>query len=153
MRPLGFPKGRKNVISISIAFCLAFLIRNENVMQNKKPFEIILHIWRVTSLQSWVAENHVTVKSLYMNVPFLTTLSTLKACNSPYMQYYFKRFFVLHPSEVIFSFLIKKSRQKAIEIETAFFIPLGIPRVAHWIISFMLHISAITSPTNLYLYQ
>ena len=46
---------------------------------------------------------------------------TLKACNSPHMQYYFKRFFVLHPSEVIFSFLIKKSGQEAIEIETAFF--------------------------------
>ena len=25
-------------------------------MQNKKPFEIILHVWRVTSLQSWVAK-------------------------------------------------------------------------------------------------
>ena len=40
------------------------------------------------------------------------------ACNSPYMQYYFKRFSV---SKVIVSFLIKKSRQNAIEIETAFF--------------------------------
>ena len=59
---------------------------------------------------------------------FLTTLPTLKACNSPYMQYYFKRFFVLHSSEVIFSFLIKKSRQKAIEIETAFFHPLRNPK-------------------------
>ena len=28
-----------------------------------------------------------------MNVLFLTTLPTLKACNSPYMQYYFKRVF------------------------------------------------------------
>ena len=87
-----------------------------------------------------------------MNVLFLTTLPTLKACNSPYMQYYFKRFFVLHSSEVIFSFLIKKSRQKAIEIKIAFFIPLGIPGVAHWIISIMLHISVITSVTNWYLY-
>ena len=25
-------------------------------MQNKKPFEIILHVARVTSLQSWVAK-------------------------------------------------------------------------------------------------
>ena len=25
-------------------------------MQNKKPFEIILHVGRVTSLQSWVAK-------------------------------------------------------------------------------------------------
>ena len=88
-----------------------------------------------------------------MNVLFLTALPTLKACNSPYMQCYFKRFFVLHSLEVIFSFLIKQSRQKAIEIETAFFIPLGIPKIAHWIISFMLHISAIISPTNWYLYQ
>ena len=60
-----------------------------------------------------------------MNVLFLTTLPTLKACNSPYMQYYFKGFFVLHSSEVIFSFLIKKSRQKAIEIEIAFFHSFG----------------------------
>ena len=44
------------------------------------------------------------------------------------MQYYFKRFFVLHSSEVIFSFLIKKSRQKAIEIEIAFFNSLGNPK-------------------------
>ena len=53
---------------------------------------------------------------------------TLKASNSPYMQYYFKRFFVLHSSEVIFSFLIEKSRQKATEIEIAFFHPLGNPK-------------------------
>ena len=55
-----------------------------------------------------------------MNVLFLTTLTTLKACNSSYMKYYFKRFFVLHSSEVIFSFLIKKSRQNATEIEIPF---------------------------------
>ena len=29
--PLGFPRRRKNAISISIAFCLDFLIRNENI--------------------------------------------------------------------------------------------------------------------------
>ena len=51
-------------------------------------------------------KNHVTIKPLQMNVLFLTTLPT---CNSPYMQLYFKRFFVLHSSEVIFSFLIKTS--------------------------------------------
>ena len=28
---LGMPKGMKNAISISIAFCLDFLIRNENI--------------------------------------------------------------------------------------------------------------------------
>ena len=85
---------------------------------------------------------------LIMNILFLTTLPTLKACNSPYMQYYFKWFSVLHSSKVKFSFLIKESRQKAIKTEIVFFIPLGIPRVAHWIISFMLHIFVITSLTN-----
>ena len=45
-----------------------------------------------------------------------------------YMQFYFKRFFVLHFSEVIFSVLIKKSEVKAIEIETAFFHSLGNPK-------------------------
>ena len=68
---------------------------------------------------------------------------TLKACNSLSISYYFKWSFVLHSSEVIFT-----SDQKAIEIEIAFFIPLGIPRVPHWIISFMLHISVITSLIN-----
>ena len=63
-----------------------------------------------------------------MNVLFLTTLPALKAFNSPYMQYYFKQFFVLHSSEVIFSFLIKKSKQKAIETAIAFFHSLGNPK-------------------------
>ena len=44
------------------------------------------------------------------------------------MHYYFKRFFALHSSKVIFSFLITKSRQKAIEIETASFHSLGNPK-------------------------
>ena len=105
------------------------------------------HLGRVTSLQSWVAKKSCHGQTL-INVLSLTTLPNLKACNSPYMQYYFKQFFALHSSEVIFSFLIKKSRQKAVEIEIAFFHSLGNPRVAHWIISFMLHVSAITSPTN-----
>ena len=72
-------------------------------------------------------KNHVMLKPLQMNVLFLTTLPTFKAFKSPYMQY-FKQFFVLHSLEVIFSFLIKKSRQKAIEIETAFFHPLRNPK-------------------------
>ena len=47
----------KNAVSISIAFCLDFLIRNENITseecKTKKPFEIILHVGQITSLQSW----------------------------------------------------------------------------------------------------
>ena len=41
---------------------------------------------------------------------------------------------------MIFSFLIKKSKLKAIEIEAAFFIPLGIPRVTCLIIFYGSHI-------------
>ena len=53
---LGIPKGMKVEISISIAFCLDVLIRNENITSEEcetKTFEIILHVGRVTSLQSW----------------------------------------------------------------------------------------------------
>ena len=44
------------------------------------------------------------------------------------MPYYFRQFFVLYFSKVTYSFLIKKSRQKAIEIETVFFHSLGNPK-------------------------
>ena len=56
----------------------------------------------------------------------ISDFPTLKACNWPYMQYFFKRFFVSHYSKVIFSFLIKMSRQKATEI--AFFHSLENPK-------------------------
>ena len=55
-----------------------------------------------------------------MNVPFLTTLAILKACNLLYT-ILFQTVFVLHSFEVILSLLIEKSRQKAIEKEIAFF--------------------------------
>ena len=50
------------------------------------------------------------------------------------MQDYFKRLFVLCSSEMIFSFLIKKSKLKAIKIEIAFLAPLGYPngRTLHY---------------------
>ena len=44
------------------------------------------------------------------------------------MQYFFKRFLVLRSSKAVFSFLIKKSGQKAIEIEIAFYHSLGNPK-------------------------
>ena len=118
-------------------------------MQNKKPFEIILHVGRVTSLQSWVAKISCQGQTLVL---FLTALPIVKACNSAYMQYHFKRFFVLHSSEVIFSFLIKQLRQKAIEIEIAFFHSLENPKGRTLDHFFMLHISVITSlPTDIYI--
>ena len=49
--PWDSQRNEKNVISTSIAFCLDFLIRNENITseegKTKKPFEIILHVGRV----------------------------------------------------------------------------------------------------------
>ena len=101
---------------------------NFREMQNKNPFEIILHVGRVTSLQSSVAKKSCHGQTLVNQCSILTTFPILKACNSPYMQCYFKLFLVLHSSEVIFSFLIKTSRQKAIEMEIAFFHPLGNPK-------------------------
>ena len=156
---LGIPKGMKKCNFYFYCF-LPWLFDqkwkyNFRGMQNKKPFEItfLKYKFELQAFKAGWLKNYVTVKPLQMNVLFLTTLPTLKACNSPYMQYYFKPFFVLHSSEVIFSFLIKKSRQNAIGIEIAFFIPVRIPRDVHWIICFMLHISVITSPTNWYLYR
>ena len=48
--------------------------------------------------------------------------------NSPYLQDYFRQFLVLRFLEFIFSFLIKMSMLKAIEIETAFFHSPGNPK-------------------------
>ena len=99
-------------------------------MQNKKPFEIVLHVGRV-ELQAFKVERVVRNRTFIydgFHRDMMFSHPTLKACNSPYIQYYFKRFFVLHSSEVIFSFLIKKSKKKAIEIEIAFFHSLGDPK-------------------------
>ena len=56
------------------------------------------------------------------------THPTLKACSSPYMQCYFKWFFVLHSAEVIFIFDQKLKAKRNIDIETAFFHPFGNPK-------------------------
>ena len=64
---LGIPKGMKKCNFLSIVFCLDFLIRNENITSEEckeKPFEIISHVGRFTSLQRCLAKKimHVTVK-------------------------------------------------------------------------------------------
>ena len=50
----------KNTVSISIAFCLDFFIRNKNSTseecKTKNRFETILHVRGVTSLQRWMAK-------------------------------------------------------------------------------------------------
>ena len=123
------------------------------------PHDVCLHVLdkaRKTNSQTkyWVKlEGSVRNRTFIckgLTVTRFFSHPTLKACDSPYMQYYFKRFFVLHSSEVIFLFLIKNSRQKAIEIETEFVHFLGNPkgRTLNHFESFMLHISVITSPTN-----
>ena len=69
-------------------------------MENKRPFEIILNVGLVAILESWVAKNSCHGQTLINELLFLTTLPTLKACNSPYVQYYFKRFFVCIPRKL-----------------------------------------------------
>ena len=57
----------KNAVSISIAFCLDFLIRKENITSEeckKKPFEIILHVGQLQAFKVEWLKNHVTVKPL-----------------------------------------------------------------------------------------
>ena len=92
-------------------------------MQNKKSFEIILHVGRVASLQSWVPKKSCHDQTLINECSISDYPSNFQLPTT-----YFKRFFALHSSEVIFSFLIKKSRLKAIEIEIAFFHSLGNPK-------------------------
>ena len=129
---LRIPKGMKKCSFYFYCFLLDFLLRNENITSEECKAKNCLKLYCMQGeLQAfevgWL-KNHVTVKLLQMNVLFLTTLATLKVCNSPYMQFYFKQFFVLHCSEVIFSFLIKKSRRTAIEVEIAIFHFLGNPK-------------------------
>ena len=54
--------------------------------------------------------------------------SNLKACNSPYVQYYFKRIFCFAFLGSYIFISDQKSRQKAIEIGTVFFHSLGNPK-------------------------
>ena len=135
---LGILKGMKKC---SFYFLWKYNVRE---MHNKKPFEIILHVGRVTSLQSWVAK-----KSCHdLNVLFLTTLPTLKAFNSPYMQYYFKRFFYF---EFLGSYIFisdKKVKAKSNRNRNCIFSFPWESRGMHIGSFFMFHISVMTSPTN-----
>ena len=58
--PWDFQGNKRNAVSNSIAFCLDFLIRNENITseecKTKIPFEIILHViasYRPSKLEGW----------------------------------------------------------------------------------------------------
>ena len=96
-------------------------------MQNKKPLKIILYVGRVTSLQSWVAKkschgqtriNEYSISDYPSNFEGLSTHPTCNIVSNG---------FLFHiPQE--FSFLIKKSRQKAIKIEIASFHSLENPK-------------------------
>ena len=108
----------------------------------KKTFEMIsiLHVGRVTSLRNWVAKKLCHVQTLMNECSISDYPSNFEGLS---LALHTILFFVLHPSDIISDQKVKAKKQKL-----HFFIPLGIPRVAHWIISFMLHISVITSLTN-----
>ena len=114
-------------LSLLAPYFHSYFIVNFGGMQNRNTVWNNIACRASYKLQSSVANKSCHGQTL-IYVLFLTTLPTLKAGHSPYMQYYFKRFCVLHSSEVIFLCLIKKSRQKAIEMETAFCHPLGNPK-------------------------
>ena len=120
----------KNAVSISNASCLDVLIRNENITSEECKTRNRLKLYCMYGeLQAFKVGRLVRyITFIYKALAAIFSHPALKTCNSPYMQYYIKRFFVLHSTEVIFLFLIKKSRQKAIEIETAFFPPLWNPK-------------------------
>ena len=110
MRPLGFPRGWINAISISIAFCLDVLIKKENITsqecKTKKTFEIILHVGQVTSLQSWVAKKSCHCQTL-INECSIFDYPTLKACNSPSCNIISKGFLFSIPQKLYFHFWSK----------------------------------------------
>ena len=121
---LKIPKGMKKCNFYFYCFCLDFFIRNENITFKECKQKTVS--FRLSYKPSkWVARTSCHGQTLINECSTSDHLPTLKACNSAYMQYYFKRFFVLQSSEIIFSFLIKRPRQKAIEIEIAFFNSLG----------------------------
>ena len=54
--PWDFNGNGKNLISISVEFCVDIFIRNENMISEKykkNPFEIILHVEKVTNSQAF----------------------------------------------------------------------------------------------------
>ena len=95
----------------------------EIVSYNKINNDVDISIY---SYQSYVffLRSHVAPRASYAFSCFDIMVKHSRA----FLIYNFKRSFVLRSSEVIFSFLIKKSRQKAIEIEIAFFHSLGNPK-------------------------
>ena len=87
---------------------------NFQEMQNKKPFEIMLHVERVTSLQSWMAKKSCLGQTL---------INECSTGISDYPSTFEGLQLALHA--ILFD---KKSRQTAIEIEISFFHSLRNPK-------------------------
>ena len=84
---LGIPKGMKKCSFFFYCF-LPWLFDqkwkyNFWGMQNKKPFEIILHAGRVTSLKSWKGGQKCNIHLWGFDHDIMFSHPTLKACNSP----------------------------------------------------------------------
>ena len=96
-----------------------------------------------------VVRNRIFIDKGLTMTPFLST--QLSRLITHFTCLLFQMFFpVLLSSEVIFYFWSKSEGKKAKEIEIAFLYSLGNPKVAHQIISFMLHMSVIISAANWY---
>ena len=125
MRPLGFPRGWKNAVSISIAFCLDVLIRNENTTSEECKTKTVWN--NITCTASYkpsklggkkiMSRSNLYKWMFYFWLPFqLWRLVTRPTCNIISNSFLF-----CIAQKLYFQFLIKKSRQKAIEIEIVFF--------------------------------
>ena len=120
----------------SIAFSINISIRKENIISDehktKKPFKMILHVELVTSLSKLEGQSkmeHSFLKfdrDVISSIGLTTQLRVL--VTHPIGKIISNGFFVLCSSEIIFSFLIIKSKLKALKIEDAFFDPLGYPK-------------------------
>ena len=114
MQRLDSQGDEKNANSISNAFSDDILIRNENIIskEHKTKSRHFSYLACRLSYKSlcWVDNLIIEVMAplipYKMIIVYLTTLPTLRAYNSLYMQDYFRQFF-------LFSFLIKMSMVKA----------------------------------------
>ena len=97
-------------------------------MKNKKLGELqVFKVGRVVRNRTFICKG--------LTLTWFFSHPNLKACNSAFMSILFQRgFFLFCISWKLYFHFWSKVRQKATETEFAFFIPLEIPRDAHWII-------------------
>ena len=140
MRPLGFPREWINAVSISIAFSLEFLIRNENIIfeERKTKNRLKLSFMR-NELQAlkvwWLAQSKKSCHGQTLMLNFwllfqlrrLVTHTTCKIISNGFFCFLFLGSYIFIYDQNVNA---KSNRNR----NCIFYSPLGIPRVARWII-------------------